>query len=129
MTGNDEVNVLATREYAHLFGKANVYQLTPNNQSSGGRGSVKETKRARDLFGGGLNQRRLAELVRQGYEMKATKLTEAFTLDQFRMTHGDEAKILFLIDGPQKVQISLAGETMKGDGVQTLIALIPPKAP
>ena len=129
MTGNDEVNVLATREYAHLFGKANVYQLTPNNQSSGVRGSVKETKRGRDLFGGGLNQRRLAELVRQGYEMKATKLTEAFTLDQFRMTHGNEAKILFLIDGPQKVQISLAGETMKSDGVQTLIALIPPKAP
>ena len=59
MTGNDEVNVLATREYAHLFGKADVYQLTPNNQSSGGRGSVKETKRGRACLGRP-RQRRLA---------------------------------------------------------------------
>ena len=127
MTGNDEVNVLATREYAHLFGKVNVYQLPPNNQSSGGRGSLKETKRARELFGGGLNQRRLSELVRQGHEMKATSLTPEYTLDDFRKTHGEEAKILFLIDSPQRVQISLAGETMRSDGKQTVIALIPPK--
>jgi NhaP-type Na+/H+ or K+/H+ antiporter len=127
MTGNDEVNVLATSEYAHLFGKANVYQLPPNNESTGGRGSVKELKRARELFGGGLNQRRLSELVRQGHEMKATPLTDEYTLDDFRQTHGEEAKILFLIDSPQRVQISLVGETMRSDGKQTVIALIPPK--
>ena len=126
MTANDEVNMLATREYSHLFGTANVYQLPPNGEAGGARGSVKDKLLARELFGGGLNQRRMNELFREGYELKATTLTEEFTLDDFRERYSDASKILFLVDADKRVQVSVAGETLKSVGRQTVIALIPP---
>ena len=40
MTANDEVNSMAVGEYTHVFGRANVYQLTPWDDDSGQRSSI-----------------------------------------------------------------------------------------
>jgi hypothetical protein len=51
--------------------------------------------RGRFCFLGGPRFKELASFVAKGAEIKATPLTEVFTLEDFRQTYGDRALILF----------------------------------
>lgn len=126
MTGNDEVNVLATREFAHWFGRANVYALPPNNQSSGLRAAALH-RRGRELFGEGLNQRAIATLVEQGYEMRATSITETYTYQDFLASQGETGYALVWIDSQKRLTLATNKQPLKPQGRGTLISLLPSK--
>lgn len=125
MTPNDEVNAMASREFAHLFGRANVYQLPLWDGSSGRRVSVSEHLCGRLLFGEGLNYNDLAYRFSQGAVVKTTKLTEEFTIDNFRETHGEQAIPLFLLDNSKTLHICTVDNSPKFEAGQTLISLVP----
>jgi NhaP-type Na+/H+ or K+/H+ antiporter len=94
-TPNNEVNSLAAREFQHHFGKANVWQLTPPDVDAHHHKAVANHMRGRFCFLGGPRYTDLASIVGRGAIMKKTLLTEVFTLDDFKATHGEDAIILF----------------------------------
>lgn len=100
-TPNDEVNTMAAQEFGHLFGRANCWQLTPNDSDSHHSKAVDPRQRARICFRGATKFRNLEALALQGAKVKKTLITDIFTLEDFFRTHGSDAYILFM-NHPEK---------------------------
>jgi CPA1 family monovalent cation:H+ antiporter len=128
LTANDEVNSLAVREFSHLFGRANVYQLTPWDEGSGKRTSVAKHLRGRLLFHEKLDHETLVERLSQGNQIKTTKLTDEFTYQDFQSRYGESAIPLFVIDEAKKLIISTVEAPVVPKVGQTLVALVTPIA-
>ena len=122
-TPNNEVNSLAAREFQHRFGKANVWQLTPADVDSHHQKAVANHMRGRFCFLGGPRFTELSSFVRRGAEMKSTLLTEVFTLEDFKTTHGENAIILFTETEDKKLSPVLS-ETEKIEGPITIHSLV-----
>ena len=75
-----------------------MWQITPQDVDSHHSNAVANHMRGRFCFLGGPKIKQLRALVEKGAVMKATQLTEVFTLEDFRLTHGDDAIILFQSD-------------------------------
>ncbi len=112
-TPNDEVNSLAAKEFAHRFGKANVWQITPEDAGEHHSKAVASHMRGRFCFYGGPKFKAMEDIVARGAVMKKTQLTEVFTVDDFRATHGDDAVILFREDAEK----GLRPVTVNGEGI------------
>ncbi len=125
MTPNDHVNTLAVHEFAHLFGRANVYQLPPWEPGGERRQAVADHLRGRLLFGEGLHHDKLANLMRHGGQLKRTNLTEEFTFEHFQEKHGDSAVVLFLIDDSGQLTIRTDEDAEDPAPGQSVIALVP----
>jgi CPA1 family monovalent cation:H+ antiporter len=126
LTANDEVNSLAVREFSYLFGRANVYQLTPWDKGSGKRMSVSQHLRGRLLFHEELNHDALEERFASGAQIKKTKLTDEFSYQDFRARYGEPAIVLFVIDEAKKLRICTAAQTVAPKAGQTIVALVAP---
>ena len=122
-TPNNEVNSLAAREFQHRFGKANVWQLTPKDASDHHSKAVASHMRGRFCFLGGPRFSELRAMVRRGGEMKASKLTDVFTLEGFRTIHGDDAMILFQ-HTPEKGLQPVHADAEKIEGFVTIYSLV-----
>ncbi|PQO28311.1 cation:proton antiporter [Blastopirellula marina] len=129
-TPNDEVNSLACMEFTHLFGRKEVYQLSPWDSGSGKRQSVSDHLRGRVIFGHGLDFYKIARRVTAGAQFKKTTITEEFTYHDFQQTHGESATLLFVVV-ESRLRIVTADDSFVPKAGQTIIALIdsPPKAP
>jgi len=121
-TPNDEVNSLAGQEFAHRFGKARVWQITPPDVTSHHTKTVASHMRGRFCFQGGPMFGDLQALVSEGAVVKKTQLTDVFTLEDFQMTHGDDAIILFLHDTDKGLRPVEAEEGIEGP--VTIYALV-----
>lgn len=124
ITANDEVNSLAVREFTHVFGRENVYQLPPWEAGSGPRRTVAMHLRGRLLFAEGLHHDKLVNLMKYGRQIKKTKLSDEFTFENFKAKYGDSAIVLFLIDESRNLRVCTADEQAAPKPGQTLIALI-----
>ncbi len=122
-TPNNEVNSLAAREFQHRFGKANVWQITPPDVEAHHQKAVANHMRGRFCFLGGPGFSELSRFVEQGAEMKSTLLTEVFTLEDYKMTHGDNAIILFK-ESDDKVLSPVLSDTEKIEAPITIHALV-----
>ncbi|MDP6467106.1 MAG: sodium:proton antiporter [Pirellulaceae bacterium] len=124
MTANDEVNALAVNEFAHVFGRVNVYQLPPWDSTSGRRASVGDHLRGRLLFDKQLNHDELEGRMENGFQLKKTRLSEEFTLDDFVARYGESATILFVMDEVGRLTIPTVAVPLKPQPGQTIIGLI-----
>lgn len=123
LTPNDEVNTLASIHYAETFGRDETYQLALSG-SRQPRGLVKELQ-GRLLFRPEANFAFLEEKFNTGAEIKATKLTPAYTFQDYHNTYRDRALPLFLVDEQaQALQIVTADSPIKPQAGQTIISLI-----
>jgi hypothetical protein len=125
LTANDEVNTLATRELAHEFGRANVYQLAPWDESGGRRVSVSHHLRGRVLFAEGIHYGHLLQRRRKGAVVKKTGLSDAFTWEDFQIVYGGSALLLFVIEN-KRLHVCVAGDTAEPQPGSTIIALVDP---
>lgn len=127
-TPDDEMNATAAREFAHVLGRANVYQLTRTDEGHGGPTRTKAAPHlsARHCFQPARTHDELSELIETGFTMKRTKLTKEFTLDDFRARRGDDAVLMFTLNGGD-VTVLTPESTVPQDGV-TLISLVPSEA-
>jgi NhaP-type Na+/H+ or K+/H+ antiporter len=124
VTPNDEVNALAVRELAHVFGRAQVYQLAPRNVDSRRRQSVPARLRGRLAFDRTVNRDELGMRLAAGAKVKKTPLTEKFTWADYQATYGESAAVLFVVE-PTKRLIVCSDETQpKAPPGSTLIALV-----
>ncbi|MEM9079221.1 MAG: cation:proton antiporter [Verrucomicrobiota bacterium] len=127
-TPNDEINTLAAKEFAHLFGKANCWQLTPSDIDQHHSKSVDPNRRARLCFFGGPQFRDLEALALRGATIKSTQITDIFTLADFLTTHGIDAHILFM-NHPEKGLTPLEPNAESLPPGTQINALLPEEAP
>lgn len=123
-TFNDEVNTMAVQEFAHEFGRANVYQLASPSGGSGKRVSISEHLRGRKLFGDQLHHDLLAIRLSTGSVVKKTQLTDSFSYQDFRQLYGPTVALLFVIDEDKRLLIRTADDTGDPRSGQTVIAIV-----
>ncbi len=120
MTPNDEVNALAALNFTDVFGRAQVYQLTPGRVAEAGDAA---RLRARLLFAREATYSALSARLQAGATVKATPLTKEFDLKSFRERYGERALPLFACgDGRMTIFTTDAAPSVKPG--QTLIALV-----
>ena len=101
MTPNDEVNTLAAMEFGTTFGRAEVYQVPPEETSSERTERVTASRRGRILFDGQTTIGQFEKHFAAGSVIKKTLLTNEFTWDDFQARYGPGALVLFLVEGTQ----------------------------
>lgn len=124
-TPSDEVNTLATMEYMHLFSRSDVFQLASRGKQHGRWESIPESRRGRTLFQSDLPHEHLESLLDAGSTIKATPLTESFTMDAFREQHGDDSIVLAVLSSEGQLQFRVASGTLEPSPGDCVLALIP----
>lgn len=125
VTPSDEVNTLAAMEYMHVFSRANVYQLPSRGKTHGRWQSIPENRRGRLLFQTDLDFRVLDGMFERGASVKATTLTESFTLEDFHKEHGNNAIVLFLIDTEGRLKVRTVQNGFEPSQGDRIIAVVP----
>ena len=128
VTPNDLVNTLATKIFAHDFGKKNVYQILPSTRSSR-RTDLSDRARGRSLFGEGLHAQRLAEEFSAGARCKATRLSPEFTFEKFRERYAGGFILLAVIDPAGNLVIATTDQVLKPAAGAVVIALVADVSP
>ena len=121
-TRSDEVNALATNEFSEVFGRSNIYQLTP--LKTGQRSSLADKVKARTVFQDELNYDQIHDRFDQGWKLKSTKLTDEFTFADFSKQYSDSFLIFFIVNG-KELTIVEPSSTLDPKSGQTLIFLAP----
>lgn len=128
MTPNDEVNALAVNEFSHVFGRANVYQLTPWDRATGRRPSIGEHLQGRLLFDQQLHHDEIEVRLERGHQLKKTRLSEEFTLEDFVARYGDSATVLLVIDEAGRLSVPTVAVPLEPQAGQIVIGLVEPVA-
>ena len=126
LTPNDEVNSLAALHFTEVFGRANVYQLSPKEIEHTPRQSVSQPLRGRLLFCAELTYAGLNRRFRNGAIIKKTNLTEQFNYNSFQELYNQQALVLFVIDEVGNLTVVSAGEPPEPLPGQTVISLVDP---
>jgi hypothetical protein len=66
----------------------------------------------------------LARRFAAGQQIKKTKITQEFTLDQFRERYGDRALLLFVKNPLGELKIAAADKPLKPEAGDTVFALV-----
>ena len=119
ITANDEVNSLAAKEFTHIFGSANVWQIAPDDDGTHHTTAVSASHRGRICFPNRPNHMDLEEFVEDGAVVKKTTLSEQFTYDDFIDLYFDNSIILFLYSGEKGLRP--AADEMRDPGPGTSI--------
>ena len=122
MTPNDEVNSLAVLQFAEIFGRANVYQLSSGRKADGEEAGTSRL-RGRRLFSPSATYTALQTRYANQGAVKATRLTKAFNLKDFQSLYGADALPLFVYE-EGRVNICAADATFAARPGQTVLALV-----
>ncbi len=131
-TSDDEANATAAREFAHVLGRANVYQL----QRSGDEPEALPDRRrgtaghltATASFSPARSYEAMEDLEDRGAVAKKTRLTEEFPLSAFRERYGEEAVIMFVLDDG-KLAVVTPDYEIPETGVSVVALVIGPEEP
>lgn len=101
LTPNDEANALAAGKFAKDFGRANVYQLAPDRPDSRTRLADDATGRSAfsALDGEAITFAALQRRYQAGAKVRRTKLTDSYSLDDYRRDHPEAVLLLGGQDG------------------------------
>lgn len=126
MTANDQVNTLAALHFAHVFGRADVYQIAPDGTEAGttSLGSLPKHLRGRTLFGKDRGHAELSARLREGGVIKVTKLTDEYDYDSYREQHGDNAILLFVITEDNKLLVNTQDKPLEPQPGQRIVGLV-----
>jgi hypothetical protein len=127
MTSNAEANSLAAVHFMEVFGRKNVYQLSPEKDSD--RATIEpQHLQGRRLFSSQATHEKLDGLFKKGAEVKANRLTERFTFETLKSEYDDQLLPMFVIsnkDGEKTLQVFQAGQTLRPKPGQTVISIVP----
>jgi NhaP-type Na+/H+ or K+/H+ antiporter len=99
MSRRPALNTLSAIKFRREFGRNRVFTLrTSQEKDASEKRRVAEGYRAPRLFGEGVTLQKLASLIAQGAEIKATLLTENFKLEDYQQARGKSHIPLFALD-------------------------------
>ena len=123
-TDNDAYNTLVTTDLAPEFDCDNVFQVM-REKSESSRHQLPRTLGGRPL-GLEATHAELRDLIAQGWRFRSTRLSEEFTLEDWR-AESPEARLLAQITTSGEIKFMRKNEEFKGgDGIH-VIALRPPE--
>lgn len=127
MTPNDEVNSLASLRFEDIFGRGEVYQLSPIRRK---KNSDKEAMplhlRGRYLFDNDATYQNLITRFQSRAVVKKTNITEEFDYQKFREMYGESALPIFVITESNELKVCSAETTLQPEPNQTLISIVDP---
>ena len=124
-TENDAYNTLVTTDLAPEFGRENVFQVM-REKSESSRHQLPRTLGGRPL-GLDATHAELRQLVAEGWQFRSTRLSEEFTLENWR-TESPDARLLAQITTSGEIKFIRKNEEFKGGAGIQVIALRPPEA-
>jgi NhaP-type Na+/H+ or K+/H+ antiporter len=125
-TSEEEVNATAAREFTHVLGRANVYQLRralAEDPSKDKRKAEASHLTARPPFRPALSYAEMRERVERGMTVKRTPLTEEFTLAHFMERYGEDTVLLFAIKEEGSVDVVHEAMRIPTSGI-SVVALV-----
>lgn len=123
MTRNSEVNILAVHRGEELFERKECYRLSIPLGSLGRTDVGREALTGRILFSEEATYEELDRRFAAGEIVKTTRLSEEFTLDEFREQYPD-ALLLFAVDSSGSLTILTTDTETKPVVDQTVVALV-----
>jgi NhaP-type Na+/H+ or K+/H+ antiporter len=124
MTRNSEVNLLAIQRGHELFDRKECYRLSIPTAGSGKREVGHEALMGRVLFDEDVTYEELDRRFAVGSVVKATKLSDEFTIDHFK-TKYPEALPLFVLDSDRTLTVITTDAEVEPSPSDTVIALVP----
>lgn len=122
-----QLNALATYHFLDWMKKDQIYCLSEGDPDQGARHKTAEKiQQTQGLFGEGITYAKLASLASQGYSIKSTSLSEAFTFEAFQKQHANKALLLFTLDERKNITPITAGRPAQPKAGYELISLAPP---
>ncbi len=121
-----ESNAVVCSQFRHQFDSSNIYTVRT--------GSLDETTDEEDvvpqlrfnlLFREGCTWTRLASLLSQGSEIRSTRLTEQYTLDDYRARMGDNTVPLFAVDDENRLLWVTDEEKLQPEPGWVIASLVP----
>ncbi len=122
-TPNDEVNSLAAKEFNHIFGSADIWQVAPLDDKQHHTTAVSSMMRSRILFPGRPNHSQLGRLVVAGAKVKKTTISEQYTHEKF--TEDNPEAIILFLNSEDKGLRPAAEDTKKIAPNTSVYALVP----
>ena len=124
LTSNDEANSLAAVHFSDVFGRQEVYQLSPGGGEQARKMVSLQHLSGRYLFGPTITHAFLTDKFARGATIKKTSLTEKFDYEAFQERQSQTAIPLFVITQDKILRVVTAEGTPKPRPGQTLISLI-----
>lgn len=125
LTPNDEVNALALQRFGELFDSAELYTLPARvSKKDDGKGGTHGV--GRHLFGSDIDLDTIETRFEHGWVVKATKLSDEFTYEDWRVLYGPRAIVFFAASPGGAVWIASAGAAVPAASGWTIIGLVNP---
>lgn len=130
MSRRPALNTLAAIKYRREFGRNRVFTLRMSKEKDDSeKHRVAENFRAPRLFGEDVTQQKLASLIAQGAEVKATLLTESFNLEDYEKARGNSHIPLFALDKENHLRAFTDEFQPEVKPGWTLLSLVSPEQP
>ncbi len=127
MSGRGSLDTLACLRFKADFGVKNLYQLrTTREQHIADKHIVSTRHRGYELFGENITYGTMAQLLRNGAEIKTTTLSEEFDFDAYMEKYGERSIPLFAIDNKERLHIFVAGGNMRPEKDWKVISMVRP---
>lgn len=95
LTSNEQVNRLATQQFSEFFGRGEVYRLQDGQAD-------RDVDGGRSLFADGVSHQELARRMESGETVRATGLSDEFSLADFEEYHEGKALPLLIRRGSDR---------------------------
>ena len=123
-----QLNPLVTYHFEHLLGKGSVLGLSHGAQNGPASHRVSEDYAKKlELFSDSATYSRLASLVAKGASIRTTRLTETFTIEDYKETYGNRATRLYALDPQGKIHIYTISHEIALQADWQLVSLIAPE--
>lgn len=121
-----ELNVIACMHFRSEFGRNNVYTIRHTSENyKAEKHHVSDDLKGATLFAERITYAKLASLIGDGAEIRATRLTEEFTYEDFNNTKARGTLLLFSVTKDGHLNPFVAGrEEVPKEGA-TLVSLVP----
>ncbi|MCB9852094.1 MAG: sodium:proton antiporter [Phycisphaerales bacterium] len=123
LTPNDWVNSLALKRFEHVFGKANCYQLPPEEDTLSRRKEHGHIH-GRLLFDDAATYDAVRMREFDGFTIKATRLSEEFTYENYQERYRQSAMPMFVIDAKNRLNVITAKDGFTPESGHTIIGFV-----
>ncbi|WP_295801489.1 sodium:proton antiporter [uncultured Microbulbifer sp.] len=123
-----QLNPLVTYHFEHLLGDGSVLGLSQGTQEERASHRVSEEyAKKQELFSENATYSRLASLAAKGATIRTTRLTDAFTIEDYRETYGSRATRLYAVDPQGKIHIYTVSHELELKPDWQIVSLIAPE--
>ena len=127
MSTHRELNSLVSVHYREEFGREKVFRLRNlSPEESHGRVSLAGSLLAPAIFAEDMTHSRFDDLLREGWRIKSTRLSEAFDWSRFTEQYGENVVPLFGVEARGDLRIATGQRPLEPKPGWTVIALVPP---